>query len=155
MEVIKEYKEFSIKNNIFNTQEVIDVTKYIVQKFPFKFIVNINTDFEKSIAIDLGGNFENTTVKGLYWKYFSNQELLELEEKFHLTLEQAYNRDKADDLIAYCRDKSLDIALRTLNNRTYAMIFYLDLPDLYRGAGVFQGTLYVHSVFEIKCQQSS
>lgn len=150
MEVVKEYKKFSINNNTFNTQEVIDITKYIAQKIPFKFIVNIDTDFEKSIAIDLGGNFENTMVKGLYWKYFSNQELLKLKEKFHLTLEQAYNRDKVDNLIAYCGEKSLDIALKTLNHRTYGMIFYLDLPDLYRCAGVFQGALYVHSIFEIK-----
>ncbi|TWP29237.1 hypothetical protein ETU08_08105 [Apibacter muscae] len=150
MKIIDEYKKFSISGIEYNVQQIIDITNYIRQEFPFKFVIKIIDDEE--ISVDLIGNSEKTIVKGLYWEYFSNSDLIEIQNKFNIQLRKIHNIENRDsNMIAYYDDfENLEIAMKTVKNRTYLIIFNIKLPDMYRGAGKFEGQLYIHNICKVE-----
>lgn len=148
MEIINQYTSFYLGDLLFNIKEKIDITNFINQSFPSSFIIKIKikNDF---ISFDLEGNLYDTEVKGLTWRNFSNEFLLKIKELLNVEVRKALNVDNRDNLIIYYQEKKLNIALKTFDNKRYAVIYNLDLPDVYRGGGVFKGSLYIYGIFEI------
>jgi hypothetical protein len=150
---IKNFNTFYIGNEEFRLNEPIDIEKYIIEQFPTKFTISIESD-NILISIDLEGNFDNTYVKSLSWRYFSNKTLIELKNIFGIELRKASNIEFGDNLIAYLNNYSnLNIALKVLENKNYLIIFNIKLPDLYRGAGKFQGSLYIQNICEVELSE--
>lgn len=66
----------------------------------------------------------------------------------------ALNKSEGDKLIGYVQYSGADldcrIAIKEVEKSIYLTIFYMDLPDLYRGAGPFMGKLYIHGIWEVE-----
>jgi hypothetical protein len=148
MKIINQYTSFYLGELLFSIKEQIDITNFITQSFPSSFIIKIKIKNDV-INFDLEGNFYDTEVKGLTWRHFSNEFLLKIKELLNVEVREALNMDHRDNLIIYYKEKKLNIALKTFDSKKYAVIYNLDLPDVYRGAGVFSGSLYIHGIFEI------
>lgn len=148
MEITNQYTEFYLGEFLFNVKEKIDVTNFIIQSFPSVFIVKIKTENDV-IYFDLEGNSYDTEVKGLTWRYFSNTCLLQIKEFLNVEIREIVNSDNKDNLIVCYRGKTLNVASKVFANKKIIFFYNLDLPDLYRGAGTFDGCLYVHSIVEV------
>lgn len=148
MEITNQYTEFYLGEFIFNVKEKIDVTNFIIQSFPSVFIVKIKTENDV-IYFDLEGNSYDTEVKGLTWRYFSNTCLLQIKEFLNVEIREIVNSNNKDNLIVCYRGKTLKIASKVFANKKIIIFYTLDLPDLYRGAGTFDGCLYVHCIVEV------
>lgn len=148
MEIINQYTSFYIGELLFNIKEKIDITNYVTQSFPSKFIIKIKIKNE-FIIFDLEGNFYDTKVRNLTWRNFSNEYLLEMKNLLNVEVREAINVDNKDNLIVFYGEETLNVALKIFDNKKYVIFYNLDLPDLYRGAGIYKGMLYVHNIFEI------
>lgn len=133
--------EFAVKKHLKNKE-------FISKKFPFKQIVGFY-DGDNYFKMDLLGNSENTIVANLSWRYFSNEVLKVFSNKFSIELyEIAQNKYS----LTYGENKTiLNIAIKNLEDNYFIFsIFYIHLPDLYRGAGKFEGELYIHGIWQVE-----
>ena len=147
MKIINNYTQYYIEDFLYNVKEVVDITNFIKQNFPSKFEIKIKTA-NKYIYFDLEGNFNETKVKSLNRRFFENDFLIKISTFFNLEIRQAINIEKNDNLILHHNGKNLAIAFKTFENQNFLIIYYLDLPDLYRGAGDFKGGLFVFCIIE-------
>jgi hypothetical protein len=124
MEVINQYISFYIGELLYSIKEKIDITNFITQSFPSSFLmkIKIKNDF---IIFDLEGNFYDTEVKGLTWRNFSNEYLLEIKKLLNVEVREIVNTDNKDNLIVFYEGKTLNIALKTFNNkiRLFSQLF--------------------------------
>ncbi len=149
MEIINQYNNFYIGESLFKVKERVDITSFIIQSFPSRFIIKINvkSDF---VIFDLEGNFYDTKVRSLTWRNFSNKYLLDIKELLNVEIREIENINYKDNLLVVYEGKTLSVAFKISDNKKYVIFYNIDLPDLYRGAGNYKGNLYIHNIFEIK-----
>lgn len=147
-----DYFNSGIKVGHSKTRANITDENFIDLTFPFRQIIGFENSYSEYLKMDLLGNYENTIVKKLSWRFFSSQALNEIAQKFELSVSIINN-----NIYLKINDTGLNaaIGLKNVNKRCIASIFTLELPDLYRGAGKLQGELYIHGIWEVEQNLSS
>ncbi|MEM6738084.1 MAG: hypothetical protein AAF620_18650 [Bacteroidota bacterium] len=136
-----------------STKTIIDDPKFIDDTFPFRQIIGFENKFNSYVKMDLLGQLEDTTVKPIYWNYFDDATLINLSKKLDFKLRSATHKKRGDKLLGFAENTGnyldLQIGLRQYKALIYyVVLFHLNLPDLYRGAGRFEGKLYVHGIWK-------
>jgi hypothetical protein len=134
------------------TGSIITDNNFIDGTFPFRQVIGFKNHKGKYIKLDLLGNFYDTMAQSLSWKNFHDNTLEALSQYLHLETKTAFNSTEGDNLIAYFNNTDFiaQIALKKDEDLFYASIFYIRLPDLYRGAGNFEGRLYIKDLCEVE-----
>lgn len=102
------------------------------------------------VKMDLAGVLEGSRVIRLYWKNFSNAELIHMSSSFDLQIKSALNSKSTNSLIAeipnqgqqLCADMSIVEASEP--DLQYVAIYHLSRADK-----VFDAQLYVHGIWKI------
>lgn len=71
-------------------------------------------------------------------------------------LKQATHKTQGDRLIGYLENSEffdVSLAIKKAEDSFYAVLFCMDLPDLDRGAGRFEGKLYVYKIWRVELSQ--
>jgi hypothetical protein len=154
IESIKEFEYFNdnIKVGKSATGVVVTNSNFIDQTIPFKQVIGFYTNKGQYIKLDLRGKIEDTLSKALYWGNFSDHLLKSLSKELNFKLKSATHKNEVNSLIGYVENLDSDfnahLAIKKTKDSFYIVVFFMDLPDLERGAGRFEGKLYLHGIWE-------